>query len=70
MSESDFGRRLASLREAAGLTAYALAKRSGVTQSFIGKLERGEKGPSWATVLKLAAALGVGVSAFEREGGR
>lgn len=54
-----FARRLCALRAAAGLTVYELAKRSGIGQSAIAKLERGESIPKWPTVEALAAALGV-----------
>jgi len=49
---------LISLREKRGLTQSELAKRIGVTQPFIAKLESGETHNfSLETLLKLAAAL-------------
>lgn len=39
-----FARRLIELRQAAGLTTYALAKDAGITPSQLGRLERGERG--------------------------
>ena len=62
---SGFGTRLTELREAAGLSQYALAKKSGVTAQAISKLEQGERDPSWSTVVKLARALGIGVEKFD-----
>lgn len=64
-TDSTFGERLKELREAAGLSQYALAKKSGVTGQAISKLEKGESEPSWLTVRKLARALGVTVSDFD-----
>lgn len=49
-------------RRARGLTQEALAIRSGVERSHIGKLERGEvEEPRPSTLLRLADALGVEV---------
>lgn len=64
VANSTFGERLRELREKAGLSQYALAKRSGVTAQGIANLERGSD-PTWATVLKLARALDVDVSEFD-----
>jgi transcriptional regulator with XRE-family HTH domain len=60
-----FGERLTELREAADLTQYALAKKSGLSKQAISLLERGESEPTWITVRKLARALGVSVEAFD-----
>jgi transcriptional regulator with XRE-family HTH domain len=58
------GHRLAKLREAAGLTRYALAKRSGVNEAFLGRLEAGKQAPGWSVACKLADALGVTLDAL------
>ncbi|MBY0512555.1 MAG: helix-turn-helix domain-containing protein [Gemmataceae bacterium] len=60
-----FAERLRELREASGLSQYALAKRSGVTKQAISLLERGDNEPSWVSVRKLARGLGVSVSEFD-----
>ena len=53
------------LREAQQLTQEELAKKAGVTQGYIGHLERGlKKNPSLPTLRKLAKALGVPVAAL------
>lgn len=54
-----FARRLRDLRAAAGLSGYALAKATGLDATYLGRLERGQQAPSWATVQALARALGV-----------
>ncbi|WP_315854155.1 helix-turn-helix transcriptional regulator [Gemmata palustris] len=60
-----FGERLKELREAAALSQYALAKKSGVSKQAISLLEKGESEPAWVTVRKLARALGISVSDFD-----
>jgi transcriptional regulator with XRE-family HTH domain len=59
-----FARRLQTLREAAGLSQYALAKRSGLSKQALSRLELGDREPSWTTVQSLAAALSVSCEAF------
>ena len=51
--------RLASLRTLNGLSLEELARRSGLTKSYLSKLERGLSQPSIASVLKLSRAFGV-----------
>jgi transcriptional regulator with XRE-family HTH domain len=51
--------RLAALRTLNGFSLEELALRSGLTKSYISKLERGLSQPSIATVLKLSRAFGV-----------
>ena len=58
-SDTTFGARLRKLREDAGLTQAELAEQSDMIPNSLARLERGATQPSWATVLKLAAALGV-----------
>lgn len=59
-----FGKRLRELREAHGSTQAALAEAAGMVPNALARLERGERQPSWDAVLRLAAALGVGVEEF------
>jgi transcriptional regulator with XRE-family HTH domain len=61
---NSFAARLQALREAAGLSQYALAKKSGLTKQAMSRLELGENEPTWQTVQLLAAALEVDCSAF------
>lgn len=46
------------------MSAYALAKASGLSKQAVSTLESGASKPSWETVQKLAKALGVGCDAF------
>jgi DNA-binding XRE family transcriptional regulator len=47
------------LRQRAGLTQTALAKKSGLSQSYIAKVESSERRPSLKAAKKLAGPLGV-----------
>jgi transcriptional regulator with XRE-family HTH domain len=59
-----FAEKLKVLRESAGLSQYALAKRAGLSKQGLSKLELGQRKPAWTTVLALAKALGVSCEAF------
>lgn len=54
--------RLRSRRRACGMTLDQLAAATGLNKGYLSRLERGEKGPSIATVIKLAHALDSSVS--------
>ncbi|MBR0655474.1 helix-turn-helix domain-containing protein [Roseomonas arctica] len=53
--------RMKRLREANGITLEALATRSGLTKSYLSKVERGVSVPSIASALKIADAFGCGI---------
>jgi transcriptional regulator with XRE-family HTH domain len=59
-----FGRRLADLRRAAGLTQAKLATAAAMHVQNVSELERGTRLPSWALACRLAAALGVSLDQF------
>ncbi len=61
----DFALRLKALREKAGLTQAHLAEKAGLSPQAIAALEQGTRGPTWATVRRLALALGVGEEEFK-----
>ncbi|HTU21622.1 MAG TPA: helix-turn-helix transcriptional regulator [Gemmataceae bacterium] len=67
MPASTFADRLRELREAAGLSQYALAKQADISKQAVSSLELGEREPTWATVQALAKALGVDCMAFQTE---
>ena len=46
-------------RERQGLSMYAVAQRSGLSPQAVSYAERGEKRPSFETVLRIAKALEV-----------
>jgi len=54
-----FGRRLKVLRVARGLTQGQLGARSGMHRTFIGNLERAQRGVNVDRLPDLAAALGL-----------
>jgi transcriptional regulator with XRE-family HTH domain len=56
-SAEAFGKVLRELRTERGLTQEALAFEASTERSHISALERAEKGPSLATIFRLAAAL-------------
>src|SRR5262249_52864762 len=55
----EFAKRLRELREARGLTRYALAKLAGLTNEGVIKMERPGSDPKLSTILKLARALSI-----------
>ncbi len=58
------GRALRALRNEAGLTQEQLAERLNVDPTFIGRLERGQRGAHWRTIRRMLAALNVSVARF------
>jgi transcriptional regulator with XRE-family HTH domain len=65
MAESStFAQRLKTIRENAGLSQYALAKKTGLSKQGLSRLELGEREPTWQTVQALVLALGVDCKAF------
>ena len=54
-----FGQRVRLLRERNGKTQAQLAERIGVTEQYIGMIERGRSSPSFAVIQKLCQALAV-----------
>jgi transcriptional regulator with XRE-family HTH domain len=59
-----FGEKLRQLREEAGLSEAKLAERSGVSFGAIHNYGLGIRKPTFAAVVKIAAALGTTCQAF------
>ena len=59
MSGKHFGRRLRQIRVSKGISTKTLALKIGVLDTYIPQLERGEKLPSFDTLVYIANALGV-----------
>jgi transcriptional regulator with XRE-family HTH domain len=55
---------LKGLRAQAGLTQEQLAERAGIPLPSLRGHEQGQRVPSWASVVKLARALGLSTDAF------
>lgn len=62
------GRRVRALRETLHLTQEAFAQRCRISVSFASLLERGERSPSYETLIGIARALEVPVSELFRDG--
>jgi transcriptional regulator with XRE-family HTH domain len=62
---SSLAARLKRLREQAGLSAYALAKRAHMRPAVYCRIEAGDRpDPRWSSVQAIAAALGVSTDAL------
>jgi transcriptional regulator with XRE-family HTH domain len=55
----EIGKRIAEIREQAGLTQSALARTIGTSQSAISAIEAGDRNPSYEMLRQIADALGV-----------
>lgn len=63
-----FNELLKERRDAAGITQEQLARAAGMSVSAISKLEqKSDIDPSWSTVQRLAAAMGLDCTAFSAE---
>lgn len=62
---NDVGRRLHKARKSAGLTQMELAEKSGIPQSYLSRLERGEHTPNAMTIEKIGRALNVPVAELD-----
>jgi transcriptional regulator with XRE-family HTH domain len=61
-------RRVRSLRESLSLKQDELARRCAISVSFVSLLERGERSPSYETLVQVARALEVPVQELFRDG--
>lgn len=57
-----FGKRVALLRKAAGLSQEQFAFKCDIDRTYIGTIERGEKSPTLNTIAKIAKAFGISKS--------
>lgn len=60
-------RRLQEIREAAGFTKYGLARESGVSREYIGKIERGKANPTLPVTAQLSHGLGMTLTQFSEK---
>lgn len=61
---AEFGRRLREIRKAHRLTIGQLAEKANTGVRHLGRIERGEKQPSFELVITLAAAMNVSPAMF------
>lgn len=64
LKRDSFAWKLRELRTAKGLTKYRLAQLTGLSQQALSNLELDHNTPSFESVIRLAAALGVSTEAF------
>ena len=60
------GKAIRELREKREISLRAFAPKAGVTFNTLSLIERGEANPTWETVKRIAAALGVSVSTLAK----
>jgi transcriptional regulator with XRE-family HTH domain len=58
------GHALRALRKQADMTQEAVAEQLGVDPTFVGRLERGQRGAHWRTIRRVLAATNSSVSDF------
>jgi len=63
----EIGKRVRQYRLNKGLTQEKLAELSGLDQSYIGQMERGEKNITLSTLMKITNAMTISVSEFTAE---
>ena len=56
------GRAVRAVRADQGMTQEELANRTNLHATFISDIERGARNPSWITITRLAAGLGVRIA--------
>lgn len=61
------GHALRALRKRAEMTQEQVAEQLGVDPTFIGRLERGQRGAHWRTIRRILAAVDASVSDFASE---
>lgn len=59
MLKREMGKRLEEVREGRGLTREEVAEKAGISTKFLYEVERGKKGISAQTLLRLAQILAV-----------
>jgi transcriptional regulator with XRE-family HTH domain len=59
-----FGKKVRAVREAANMSREFAAEKAGITVSYLGEVERGEKWPSLEIIRAIATALNTPLSTF------
>jgi len=57
-----FSKRLTKVREEAGLSKNTLSEKAGLSQSYLVRLEQGERNPTLETLVRLAHGLEIPLS--------
>jgi transcriptional regulator with XRE-family HTH domain len=61
-AHASLGLAIRHFREDRGFSQEELASKAGLHRTYVGGIERGERNPSYANILRLAEALGVRAS--------
>jgi len=64
---TELGLVIKAKREAKGLTQHELAKKADVDRNYIGMLERGERNPSYMSLMKVANGLNMKIHQLIRK---
>lgn len=59
-----FGKNVRAARESANISREAAAERAGITASYLGEIERGEKWPALEIIRSIARGLRVSATQF------
>lgn len=62
ISLQQLGAHVRNLRTKKSMTQVELANKCGLDRNYIGMLERGERNPSYLTLVKIASGLGLSMS--------
>lgn len=62
MKNNPMGRKLASIRNSAGLTQDQFAEKTGLTQASISKFESGQRTPSLESLCKISRRLEISMN--------
>lgn len=63
----DIAEKLKTVRKSKGISVYRLAQMSGVSETHIRDLERGDRNPSFDTLSRLVTPLGLSLSELFNE---
>lgn len=58
---NNLGQIIREKREALGMTQIEVAEKAGVDRNYIGMVERGERNPSYLSLIKIADGLNMSV---------
>lgn len=61
------GKRIREIRIQKEMTQSEIAERSGVASNYIAMLERGERNPTYLTLLKIADGFGMNICELVKE---
>lgn len=67
MHDKETGTKVRQMRKRFGITLDVLAMRTGLSSSYLSKIERGVSSPPIATLSRIASILGISLSEFFRE---